>query len=228
MPRHAREAQGFQSLGLSKATLELRTRILYDRPTLPWNNWLLCTGSTYGTWLRGDPRGWRARRHREHVDGDYRNPPPPGAYAALEAQSRGLMKRPRVILGPSQRAAACRAMADALLFHDVELIDLCVGAAHWHVLARFTPLPKSPGIKIPGLDFAALKREARRLMGIAKKASARVLSDAGLTAPGGIWAVRCSARPIRDRTHQLALVRYVRAHARQGAAVWSQLRKQSP
>jgi hypothetical protein len=65
-------------------------------------------------------------------------------------------------------------------------------------------------------------------MGIAKKASARVLSDAGLTAPGGIWAVRCSARPIRDRTHQLALVRYVRAHARQGAAVWSQLRMQSP
>ncbi len=140
----------------------------------------------------------------------------------------GLMKRPRVILGPSQRAAACRAMADALQLHGVELLDLCVGATHWHVLARFTPLPKSPGIKIPGLDFAALKREARRLMGIAKKASARVLSDAGLTAPGGIWAVRCSARPVRNRDHQLALVRYVRAHARQGAAVWSQLRKQSP
>ena len=138
------------------------------------------------------------------------------------------MKRPRVILGPSQRAAACRTMADALQFHGAELLDLCVGATHWHVLARFTPLPKSPGIKIPGLDFVALKREARRLMGIAKKRSSRAMSEAHLVARGGVWAVRCSACPIRDRTHQLALVRYVRAHARQGAAVWSHLRKQSP
>jgi len=58
-------------------------------------------------------------------------------------------------------------------------------------------------------------------MGIAKKASARVLSDAGLTAPGGIWAVRCSARPIRDRTHQLAVAHYIRKHAQRGAVVWS-------
>ena len=38
-----------------------------------WNHWYHCTAHTYGTWLRGDPRGWRARHHREHVDGDYRN-----------------------------------------------------------------------------------------------------------------------------------------------------------
>jgi hypothetical protein len=125
-------------------------------------------------------------------------------------------------------------MADALQFHGAELLDLCVGATHWHVLARFTPLPKSPGIPIPGrrgnpgLDFAALKREARRLMGIAKKESARALSEARLVAPGGVWAVRCGVRSVRNRTHQLALVHYVRAHARQGAAVGSQLRKQSP
>jgi len=138
------------------------------------------------------------------------------------------MKRPRVILGPSQRAAACRAMADALQFHGVELLDLCVGATHWHVLARFTPFSASPGIPIPGLDFATLKREARRLMGIAKKESARALSEARLVAPGGVWAVRCGVRSVRNRAHQKALVHYVRAHARQGAAVWSQLRKQSP
>ena len=138
------------------------------------------------------------------------------------------MKRPRVILGPSQRAAACRAMADALQFHGVELLDLCVGATHWHVLARFTPFSASPGIPIPGLDFATLKREARRLMGIAKKESARALSEARLVAPGGVWAVRCGVRSVRNRAHQKALVHYVRAHARQGAAVWSQRRKQSP
>jgi hypothetical protein len=138
------------------------------------------------------------------------------------------MKRPRVILEPSQRAVACRAMADALQFHRVELLDLCVGATHWHVLARFTPFSASPGIPIPGLDFDTLKREARRLLGIAKKESARALSEARLVAPGGVWAVRCGVRQVRNRGHQLALVRYVRAHARQGAAVWSQRREQSP
>ena len=64
----------------------------------PWNHWYHCTASTYGTWLRGDPRGWRARHHREHVEGDYRNPPPPGTYAPMLAQSKKLMKRPAVHL----------------------------------------------------------------------------------------------------------------------------------
>ena len=67
-----------------------------------WNNWLHCTGSTYGTWLRGDPRGWRSR-DREHVDGDYKRPPPKGKYDELHEQSKRLMKRARVVLNPEQR-----------------------------------------------------------------------------------------------------------------------------
>jgi hypothetical protein len=27
--------------------------------------------STYGGWLHGDPRGFRTRHHRAHVEGDY-------------------------------------------------------------------------------------------------------------------------------------------------------------
>ena len=42
-----------------------------------WNNWYHCVGSTYGSWLRGDPRGFSTFRHREHVEGDYRSPPIP-------------------------------------------------------------------------------------------------------------------------------------------------------
>ena len=59
----------------------------------PWNDWYHTTAHTYGTWLRGDARGWRARHHREHVDGDYRNPPPKGKYDALYQYSKSLMKR---------------------------------------------------------------------------------------------------------------------------------------
>lgn len=107
-------------------------------------------GSTYGTWLRGDPRGWRAYHHREHVDGDYKNPPPAGTYDRLFAQSKRSMKRDEVLLDWNQRVVACREMGKTLLYHKVELIDLSVGAAHFHLLARFTPLGQSPGIQIPG------------------------------------------------------------------------------
>lgn len=116
-------------------------------------------GSTYGTWLRGDPRGWRARHHREHVDGDYKNPPPPGEYDEMFARSKDLMKRDEVLLDRDQRVIACREMGKAFLYHKIELIDLSVGAAHFHLLARFTPLNvdlyKSPGIRIPGFLFNA-------------------------------------------------------------------------
>ena len=37
-------------------------------PTSAWNGWYHVTGGTYGTWLRGDGRGWRDRKHRTHVD----------------------------------------------------------------------------------------------------------------------------------------------------------------
>src|SRR4029079_6566514 len=44
----------------------------------PWNAWYHVTNHVCGSWVRGDPRGWRSRHHREHVDGDYKNPPPTG------------------------------------------------------------------------------------------------------------------------------------------------------
>lgn len=178
-----------------------------------WNNWYHCTGSTYGTWLRGDPRGWRSRGHREHVDGDYKTPPPSGVYDQVFEQSKHLMKRSRVILNPTQRGIACLAMGDSLLQDNVELIDLCVGARHWHVLARFHPLG----------SILTKDRIARVLMGRAKARSSRALSKEGLVAAGGVWAARCRVLPIRDRAHQLNVVRYIRDHARKGAAVWSQL-----
>ncbi len=180
-----------------------------------WNNWLHCCGSTYGAWLRGDSRGWRARNHREHVDGDYKSPPPPGTYDKLLAQSQRLMKRQRVVLTPEQRAIACLIMGEALLFHTVELVDLCVGAKHWHALVRCHP---------PG-SILTKDRMTRHLLGLAKKHSARFLSDARLADRGGVWALRCRVLPVHDRQHQLNVARYIPAHAKKGAVVWSLLRK---
>jgi hypothetical protein len=44
----------------------------------PWNHWYHCMGNTFGTWLPGSPKGFRTRHHREHVEGDYKHPPPKG------------------------------------------------------------------------------------------------------------------------------------------------------
>ena len=46
--------------------------------SVAWNGWYHVTANTYGTWLRGDPRGWRERHHRKHVEGDYQTRPVPG------------------------------------------------------------------------------------------------------------------------------------------------------
>ena len=79
-----------------------------------WNGWYHVNGSTYGTWLRGDPRGWRERHHRRHVEGDYRNPPPAEESEALHAYSEKLMGKDAVRLSREQRVAAGQAMVEKL------------------------------------------------------------------------------------------------------------------
>ncbi len=168
-----------------------------------WNSWYHVSGHTYGSWLRGDPRGWRARHHREHVDGDYKNPPPRGTYDTLHARSKKLMKRAPVALTPQARRLACDVFAEALTFHRLEPLAISVDGRHYHVLARFRD------------------DRPRHWIGIAKTRSARALSDAGLVPRGGVWAVRCKCLPINDRPHQVTVFKYILKHGHKGAAVWS-------
>ena len=66
--------------------------------------------TTYGAWLYGDPRGFRPRQHRKHVVGDYKKPPLPGAHAAEERRSRGLLVQSPVVLAPEWRPRGGRAI----------------------------------------------------------------------------------------------------------------------
>jgi len=191
-----------------------------------WNGWYHVNGNTYGTWLRGDPRGWRARHHREHVDGDYKNPPPPGMYDTIERYSRQLMPHDAVRLSSNQREIACREMVASLLRHGVELLALALDDHHFHLLARFpapAPTDSDPwALRIPRRkDGKAQIAIARHFVGIAKKDSARALSDAGLAPQGGIWGKRSRIQPIRDRSHQLNVFNYIAKHASRGAVVWT-------
>ena len=166
-----------------------------------WNGWYHVNGNTYGTWLRGDPRGWRARWHREHVEGDYRNPPPKGAYAKEYAFSKRSLKRPPVRLDSEQRRVAGRAMVQRLLETDVELLALSVDTVHYHILARF------PDTRV------------RWWVGRAKKNASFLLRIHGL--PGTVWARKCRALPLTSRSHQQNVFRYIAKHADKGAWTWT-------
>ncbi|MDD4889767.1 MAG: hypothetical protein PHU85_07525 [Phycisphaerae bacterium] len=163
--------------------------------------WFHVNGNTYGTWVRGDPRGWRSRHHREHVDGDYKHRPPPGKYARIEANSCDLMNRPPVLLSPPQREIAGRAMVDLLVDAGIQLLSLCVTDAHYHLLGKF---PRS---------------RVRAIVGRAKKHSSFVLREHGIV--GGSWAVRCRAVPIEDQAHHENVYRYILDHKKEGGWTWS-------
>ncbi|MGH7243791.1 MAG: hypothetical protein ACREJD_10275 [Phycisphaerales bacterium] len=169
----------------------------------PWNDWYHITGCTYGTWLRGDPRGWRTRHHREHVEGDYKNPPKPEQYENLLAQSKTLMiPNDAIKLTPPAQRIACDVFASALTFHEIDVVAIAIDRVHYHVLARFRD------------------HNPRKWMGIAKSRSSRALSESGHYPPGGIWAIRNRPWPIKDRAHQLATARYILRHEDSGAAIW--------
>jgi len=166
-----------------------------------WNGWYHVNGNTYGTWLRGDPRGWRARKHREHVEGDYRNPPAPGRHAGLYDRSKSLLKAKPVRLDRTQRRVAAIAIVEKLRELGVEILAVSVDAVHYHVLGRF-----------PGADV-------RSFIGRAKKNASHLLREHRL--PGTVWAKRCRVLPISDRSHQVNVYRYIARHADRGACAWT-------
>ena len=166
-----------------------------------WNGWYHVNGNTYGTWLPGDRRGWRSRGHREHVDGDYKHPPPPGLYEGLHAASKDLQKGGAVFLNVAHRKIAGQAMVQMLLHQGVELLAFSLDAIHYHLLARFGEL------------------RSREAVGRAKKHAYHVLRSSGH--PGRIWAKRGRTLPIRDRQHQLNVYGYIPGHRKQGAWVWT-------
>ncbi|HEX2973304.1 MAG TPA: hypothetical protein VHP11_13295 [Tepidisphaeraceae bacterium] len=169
----------------------------------PWNHWYHCMCNTYGTWLRGDPRGWRARHHREHVAGDYKHPPPPGTYDHLHARSQSLQKRRSVHLARQIRQVILDAVVASLRRHDMDAIIATLDDHHLHILARFPD------------------HRPRHSLGLAKKEASRLLSDRRLQPSAGIWAKRSKCLPINDRPHQIEVVKYLLSHFRRGAALWA-------
>jgi hypothetical protein len=166
-----------------------------------WNGWYHVNGNTYGTWLPGDPRGWRERKHKTHVDGDYRHPPPSGTGDGLHQYTRQSLKQPLVHLTAPERAIAGRAMVEMLALQGIEVLALSLDAIHFHVLGRF------PGSSV------------RPITGRAKKHAYHEMHDQGFI--GRLWGNGSNVVPITDRKHQLNVFNYITAHQAKGAWLWT-------
>jgi hypothetical protein len=109
----------------------------------------------YGAWLLGDERGFRTRHHREHVEGDYKSPPPVGKHDKERRRSMKSLVQAPVVLTPVWRQIIGAAVQQRLDNLGAFVLCIAQGGQHLHLLAKL-PL---------GVD-------ARIWMGLAKKHSA--------------------------------------------------------
>ena len=165
--------------------------------------WFHIVISTYGSWLHGDPRGFRTRHHREHVEGDYKNPPAPGQHEWKFERSKKLLKQPPVIIPVNFRLIIGEAVRDRLTALGTYVLTISCGGQHCHIQAKM-------GEQFP-----------REWAGLAKKYAWFIARDNGWV--GRIWAKRSKATPINDRQHQVNVYGYVLDHIHEGAWVWSAL-----
>ena len=186
-----------------------------------WHNWYHCVGSTYGTWLRGDPRGFRTFRHREHVEGDYKNPPNPGVWEPVFEISKAAMKHPPVTLDHLQRRVVCKAMVEKLELDQVECVALAIGSNHFHLLARFPAIDHHAAAQFKyQLLEDGRDPSPRYYLSRARRNASFALRGACVKPVSRVWAARPKCLPIGDRSHQVNVARYIALHTKERAAVW--------
>ncbi len=169
---------------------------------LPGKRWWHLVLHTRGSWLHGDPRGFRSRDHRLHSSGDYKRPPPPDEHAGLRAYHRG-RSAPPVVLSPSLRSRVGLTLRRKLQRQRHEALAISVGPTHAHLLAE---LPES-------------YQAALTLSASWKQASSHAVRD---ELPGRVWAEGGKPIPIRNHAHQREVFDYIVDHARkEGAWVWT-------
>ena len=141
--------------------------------------WFHVIATTYGAWLPGDPRGFRTRHHRDHVDGDYKSPPPAGIYEGLHRKSAELLRHDPAVLSVAQRELVGIALRTRLDELGALLIAISVSGQHVHMLLKVSP------------------KLVRKLVGIAKMHAWFELRKTGWKKK--LWGKRGKYLTIRDR-----------------------------
>jgi hypothetical protein len=161
--------------------------------------WYHIVLTTYGNWLPGDQRGFRTRHHRQHVEGDYKNPPQED-YSGLHSQSSAQMTCPSAHLSKDYREIVGIALIERLQLLGGFVLTAAVSNTHIHML-----------VKVP-------KHETRRWTGLAKKHA--WFEMRGLGWKDKLWAKRGKIQPIHSRKHQENCFAYILRHIHEGAWVW--------
>jgi len=162
--------------------------------------WFHVVISTYGSWLPGDPRGFRALHHRVHVDGDYRDPPPADSFIELRENAQRIMKFPPRKLSVAERAIVGKSCVEKLAEIDGFLFCLAAATTHVHLLVKLRPVA------------------VRTILGAIKGQVYHAMHQAGY--PAKLWAKRFRALPVEGLRHFRAVYHYILRHASEGAWTW--------
>jgi REP element-mobilizing transposase RayT len=165
----------------------------------PGLRWRFITINTHGSWLHGDPRGFRSKQHRINSNGDYRNPPPLGEHAGLHEHR----KKSRIVpvkLPIEVRPIVGKALIASLTGDGWTALALSVSSDHAHVL-----------VELPD-DVPTIKA----IIGDAKRIASRAIKA---WIPGSVWSEGCDYEPIKDASHQRNAFNYVME--KQGADSWT-------
>lgn len=169
-----------------------------SRPGKRWYHFVI---NTKGTWLHGDPRGFRNRAHRIHSSGDYKNPPPRGEHANLHTymkQSSGA----EVTIPRELRPIIGQEFVKYLIKDGHRITTFAVAKIHAHGLAE---LPRT-------------LRQVRLIIGEAKRASSRAVRA---QLPGSIWAAGLQPTCVNSDDHMRRANDYILYEQGAGAWTWS-------
>ena len=168
--------------------------------------WFHLIVTTYGSWLPGDPRGFRTWHHKEHVDGDYKSPPPTGFYDDRHGFSQRKLNDDPTVLSAPHREIVGLGLRDRLQQLGGRVLALSVSGCHCHLQVEL----EDCDVRLP--------------LGVAKQHAWYALRAVAWKQK--LWAKRCKVVRIRDRQHQRRVYRYVLKHREEGAWVWSELEQQ--
>jgi hypothetical protein len=171
-----------------------------------WRDWYHCMVGTYGQWLPGDERGWRERKHHEHVSGDYHHPPVPTNFSQARLEhSKRIMNWDPYLIEPHDREAIGRLLLGSFRFQDIPLLALAVCAKNFHALLQIH------------------NHAPKRVLGKAKRHVTfefAPIVDPATNRRQQLWEGDGLGKPIRDRAHAVTAFHYILDHAKEGAWIW--------